>query len=82
MSGRYNLRTVNIVATLVPGIVGGALMAYLPADNKAGLLIGNYLTYITGPSKSCNPNLGSGTNPLTAEGLVLIYSVISANGIS
>ena len=27
-------------------------MAYLPADNKAGLLIGNYLTYATGPSQN------------------------------
>ena len=26
-------------------------MAYLPANDKAGLLIGNYLTYATGPSK-------------------------------
>jgi hypothetical protein len=50
-SGRYNLRSINIVATLIPGIIGGAMMAYLPQDGKAGLLIGNYLTYITGPSK-------------------------------
>jgi hypothetical protein len=51
MSGRYNLFNINLVATLIPGIIGGAIIAYLPADNKVGLLIGNYLTYATGPSQ-------------------------------
>lgn len=50
VAGRYNLRCISLVCCLLPGILGGALMAYLPADNKAGLLCGNYLTYLTGPS--------------------------------
>lgn len=48
LAGRYNQRGVNVVTLLIPGILGGCLMAFLPADNKAGKLIGNYLTNAIG----------------------------------
>jgi len=76
-SGRYNLRGINLVMTLIPGIIGGALMAYLPGDDKAGLLIGNYLTYITGPSlvllyALISANVSGHTKKITMNALVLI----------
>lgn len=48
LAGRYNQRGIQIVSLLIPGILGGALMAFLPADDKAGKLIGNYLTQTIG----------------------------------
>jgi len=48
LAGRYNQRGIQLVALLVPGILGGALMAFLPANDKAGKLIGNYLTNAIG----------------------------------
>ncbi|KAK5122915.1 hypothetical protein LTR85_003480 [Meristemomyces frigidus] len=48
LAGRYNQRGIQIVALLIPGILGGALMAFLPAGDKAGKLIGNYLTNAIG----------------------------------
>ncbi|TID19652.1 Major facilitator superfamily domain [Venturia nashicola] len=49
-AGRYNQRGLCIVLLLIPGILGGSLMAFLPADNKAGKLMGNYLTNCIGAS--------------------------------
>ncbi|KAK2029785.1 major facilitator superfamily transporter [Colletotrichum zoysiae] len=48
VAGRFNQRAINIICLLVPGVVGAALMAFLPADNKAGRLIGNYMTNCIG----------------------------------
>ncbi|EME46888.1 hypothetical protein DOTSEDRAFT_169727 [Dothistroma septosporum NZE10] len=50
LAGRYNQRGIQITALLIPGILGGALMAFLPEDNKTGRLIGNYLTNVIGSS--------------------------------
>lgn len=50
VAGRYNRRAINIVILLAFGIIGGCLMAFLPADNKAGKLIGNYMTNCIGAS--------------------------------
>lgn len=50
-AGRYNNRGWCIVALFTPGVLGGGLMAFLPADNQAGKLAGIYLTSIFGPSK-------------------------------
>ena len=50
VAGRYNQRAVNVICLLIPGAIGAALMAFLPADNKAGKLIGNYLTNCIGAS--------------------------------
>ncbi|ORY08602.1 major facilitator superfamily domain-containing protein [Clohesyomyces aquaticus] len=50
LAGRFDQRGLNIITLLVPGILGGALMAFLPGDNKAGKLIGIYLTNCIGAS--------------------------------
>ena len=56
-------------------------MAYLPANSKAGLLIGNYLTYVTGPSKKHLRARKMDDQIINIlKGLVLIYAVIAANG--
>lgn len=49
LAGRFNMRGLQVILLLIPGgILGGSLMAFLPADNKAGKLIGNYLTNAIG----------------------------------
>lgn len=50
LAGRFNQRGIQVVALLIPGILGGALMAFLPDSDKAGKLIGNYLTNVIGAS--------------------------------
>jgi predicted MFS family arabinose efflux permease len=50
LAGRYDQRGLNIITLLIPGAIGGALMAFLPSDNKNGKLIGNYLTNCIGSS--------------------------------
>ncbi|KAF2224779.1 major facilitator superfamily domain-containing protein [Elsinoe ampelina] len=50
LAGKFNQRGLNVVALLIPGIIGASLMAYLPSDNKAGRLIGNYMTNTVGAS--------------------------------
>lgn len=50
LAGRFDQRGLNVITLLIPGILGGALMAFLPGDNKAGKLIGNYLTNCIGAS--------------------------------
>lgn len=50
LAGRYNQRGLQIIPLLAVGILGAALMAFLPAHNKAGKLIGNYLTNALGAS--------------------------------
>ena len=50
LAGRFSQRGINVINLLIPGILGGCLMAFLPADNKPGKLIGNYLTNCIGAS--------------------------------
>lgn len=50
-SGRFNARGISIIALIIPTLMGGALMAWLPADNKAGLLAGSFLINTVGSSK-------------------------------
>jgi hypothetical protein len=44
VAGRTNSRGLNACALIVPSVIGGALMAFLPKNDKAGKLIGNYMT--------------------------------------
>jgi len=50
LAGRFEQRGLNVVALLLPGILGGCLLAFLPNTDqyKIGLLIGNYLTNCIG----------------------------------
>lgn len=48
LAGRYNARGFQVLPLLLVGILGGALMAFLPESNQAGRLIGNYLTNAIG----------------------------------
>ncbi|CAA9961741.1 hypothetical protein PTMSG1_05118 [Pyrenophora teres f. maculata] len=50
LAGRFDQRGLNVVFLLIPGALGGCLMAFLPDDAKAGKLIGNYLTNCIGSS--------------------------------
>jgi len=52
-------------------------MAYLPANNKSGLLAGNYLTYCTGPSlvliyAVVSANVSGHTKKVTMNALTLM----------
>ncbi|KAI1626348.1 major facilitator superfamily domain-containing protein [Exophiala viscosa] len=51
-AGRFNGRAFGICALLIPGILGGGLMAFLPKSDKAGKLVGIYLTQTFGPNLS------------------------------
>ncbi|ORY01750.1 major facilitator superfamily transporter [Clohesyomyces aquaticus] len=49
IAARYNCRGVmQIVWTALGGIFGGSLIAFLPAEHRAGRLVGNYFTHLTG----------------------------------
>ncbi|KAF2120374.1 major facilitator superfamily domain-containing protein [Lophiotrema nucula] len=49
IAARYNRRgLMQIVWTAWGGILGGSLIAFLPSENKAGRLVGNYFTHLTG----------------------------------
>ncbi|KAL9533038.1 Thiamine pathway transporter [Sphaerulina musiva] len=51
LAGRFNQRGLQvIVLLLIGGVLGGSLMAFLPANDRAGKLIGNYLTNAIGAS--------------------------------
>ncbi|EXJ64983.1 hypothetical protein A1O7_01322 [Cladophialophora yegresii CBS 114405] len=51
-AGKFNNRGYGIVALLLPGVLGGGLMAFLPKSDKAGKLAGIYLTQVFGPNLS------------------------------
>lgn len=49
VAGRSNSRGLNIICLIIPTIIGGALMAFLPkSQGRAGPLIGNYMTNTIG----------------------------------
>jgi hypothetical protein len=51
VAGRTNTRALNIICLIIPAIIGGALMAFLPSSaSPAGPLIGNYMTNAIGAS--------------------------------
>lgn len=41
-AGKYNQRAVFIVLLLIPGVIGGCLMAFLPGEAKVGKLVGTF----------------------------------------
>lgn len=51
LAGRFNARGPVVASLIVPTLLGGALMAWLPANNKPGLLAGFFLINTVGASK-------------------------------
>ncbi|KAK4552379.1 hypothetical protein LTR86_010393 [Recurvomyces mirabilis] len=76
-AGRYNARGIAIIALVIPTIIGGALMAWLPPSDKAGLLVGNYLTSTVGASLPLmyswiGANYSGHTKKVTMNAIVLM----------
>lgn len=60
-AGRYNARGANIILwSAIGGLLGGSLLAFLPAENKAGKLVGNYLTQVVGAFLPCAYSFAGG----------------------
>lgn len=60
-AGRFNARTINMITwSAVGGLVGGSLLAFLPAENKAGKLVGNYLAQVVGAFLPCAYSIAGG----------------------
>lgn len=70
-------RGLSAIALIIPTMIGGALMAWLPPDNKAGLLAGNFLTNTVGASMPlfyswAAGNYGGNTKKSTMNAVVLM----------
>lgn len=77
LAGRFDQRGLNVVTLLIPGAIGGALMAFLPSHNKAGKLIGNYLTNCIGASLPLlyswvSANIAGHTKKVTMNAILLM----------
>lgn len=77
LAGRFDQRGLNVVTLLIPGAIGGALMAFLPNSNKAGKLIGNYLTNCIGASLPLlyswvSANIAGHTKKVTMNAILLM----------
>jgi hypothetical protein len=77
-AGRANARGYAIVALLLPGVLGGGLMAFLPdaPQFKAGKIVGIYLCGIFGPNLSimyswAAANYGGHTKKVTINAIIL-----------
>ncbi|KAL7904995.1 major facilitator superfamily domain-containing protein [Trichoderma velutinum] len=76
-SFKFNNRSVVIILLLVPGILGGGLMAFLPSHDKIGRLIGTYLTN-TIPSSTpiiyswVAANIAGHTKKITVNAILLM----------
>lgn len=77
LAGRFDQRGLNVVTLLIPGALGGALMAFLPGESKVGKLIGNYLTNCIGASLPLlyswvAANIAGHTKKVTMNAILLI----------
>jgi predicted MFS family arabinose efflux permease len=77
LAGRFDQRGLNVVSLLIPGILGGCLMAFLPSDSKTGKLIGNYLTNCIGASLPLlyswvSANIAGHTKKVTMNAILLM----------
>ncbi|KAF1965479.1 major facilitator superfamily transporter [Bimuria novae-zelandiae CBS 107.79] len=78
IAARYNCRgAMQIVWTAMGGILGGGLIAFLPTSNRAGRLVGNYFTHVTGAFlplsysfAACN--FGGHTKKVTMNAILLM----------
>ena len=53
-AGKFNARAINVIVwSAIGGLLGGGLLAFLPDENSAGKLVGNYLTQVVGAFLPC-----------------------------
>ncbi|KAH8880125.1 allantoate permease [Thozetella sp. PMI_491] len=78
LAGHFKMRgPFIIIYLLLGGIIGGSLLAFSPADNKAAKLAGNYLTNCIGSSlpllySYASANFAGHTKKVTMNALLLI----------
>ncbi len=78
LAGRFSMRGPFIITyLLIGGILGGSLLAFSPADNKAAKLTGNYLTNCIGSTlpllySYSAANYAGHTKKVTMNALLLI----------
>ncbi|KAI4624325.1 uncharacterized protein J4E87_005826 [Alternaria ethzedia] len=77
LAGRFNQRALNVVSLLIPGALGGCLMAFLPGESRVGKLIGNYLTNCIGSSLPLlyswvSANIAGHTKKVTMNAILLM----------
>lgn len=54
-AAKYNARALNIIVwSLIGGILGGSLLAFLPDGANAGKMAGNYITHVVGAFLPCS----------------------------
>lgn len=77
-AGRYNARCLNIIVwSLMGGILGGSLLAFLPESNRGGKLAGNYICQVVGAFLPCSYSLSAAnqaghTKKVTMNAILLI----------
>ncbi|KAJ6114448.1 MFS general substrate transporter [Penicillium sp. IBT 16267x] len=63
LASKYNARGLNIIAwSALGGLVGGSLLAFLPEENRAGKLVGNYLCQVVGAFLPCAYSFAGANN--------------------
>lgn len=77
-AAKFNARAANIILwSAMGGILGGSLLAFLPEDNRAGKMAGNYLTHVVGSFLPCAysfaaANTGGHTKKVTMNAVLLM----------
>ncbi|KAH8805071.1 major facilitator superfamily domain-containing protein [Xylogone sp. PMI_703] len=77
LAGRFNARGITIILLIIPTLIGGALMAWLPPDNKGGLLTGTFLINTVGSTLPLlyswiTSNFAGHTKKITMNAIVLM----------
>ncbi|KAJ5120463.1 MFS general substrate transporter [Penicillium bovifimosum] len=78
LASKYNARGVNIIIwSAIGGLLGGSLLAFLPEENKAGKLVGNYLCQVVGAFLPCaysfaGANFAGHTKKVTVNAIILM----------
>lgn len=77
-AAKFNARGMNIIFwSLLGGILGGSLLAFVLEDNRAGKMAGNYLTHVVGAFLPCcysfaAANQGGHTKKVTMNAILLM----------
>ncbi|KAK5118934.1 hypothetical protein LTR62_000145 [Meristemomyces frigidus] len=83
-AGKGNARALAMVAIFTPGVLGGALMAFLPSASrfKAGKIVGIYLCGIIGPNLSVIYSLAAANYAGHTKKVTINAIILAAYGAS